>query len=387
MADKRDYYEVLGVQKGASADDLKKAFRSQAKKFHPDANPGDKQAEEKFKELNEAYEVLSDPQKKAAYDQFGHAAVGHGMPGGGPGGATWGGPGAGVDFGDIFGDVFDDFFGGGGRGGRGRGSRGSRAVAGDDLRYDLTLSFEQAAFGTTQEIKIRKLASCEDCGGSGSKPGSGRVTCPQCQGSGQVRMTQGFFSIARTCNRCGGEGEIPGKPCAACSGRGRIEKERSVTVKVPAGVDEGSKLRIRGEGEGGLRGGPPGDLYIFLHVERHPVFERDGDDLHVEVPLPFVTAALGGEIEVPTLAGPVKMKIPAGTQSGKVFRLKEKGMKNPGHAGTGDQMVRVVVETPVNLSGKQKRLLEEFQSLSEERNQPIFADFWGKVRDLLSRKR
>jgi molecular chaperone DnaJ len=379
----RDYYEILGASKNASPDELKKAFRSMAKKHHPDANPGDKHAEEKFKELNEAYEVLSDPQKKAAYDQFGHAGVAQGGPGGPGGQAQWGGGGAaGVDFGDIFGDVFDDFFGGrgGGRGGA------SRARAGSDLRYDLTLSFEQAAFGTTQDVKIRKMSACSTCNGSGAKPGSGHTTCSQCRGTGQVRVSQGFFSIARTCNRCGGEGEIPGKPCADCGGKGRLEKERTVTVKVPAGVDEGSRLRIRNEGEAGVKGGPSGDLYIFLHVGKHSFFERDGDDLHCEVPITFVQAALGCDVEVPTMTGTVKMKIPAGTQSGKVFRLREKGLKNPGHDGVGDQLVMVTVETPVNLNGKQKKVLEEFQSLSEDKNQPLLTGFWRKVQDLFAKR-
>jgi len=382
----------LGVQKNSSPDEVKKAFRTLAKKYHPDANPGSKDTEEKFKEINEAYEILSDPQKKAAYDQFGHAGVGPGAPGG-PGGYTsWGGQGAGagagVDFGDIFGDVFEDFFGGQGRRRGGRGAGGaSRAQAGDDLRYDLTLSFEQAAFGTSQEIRVKKLAGCEACNSTGAKPGSGHVTCTVCNGSGQIRINQGFFSVARTCNKCAGEGTIPGKPCPDCGGRGRVEKERVVMVKVPPGVDEGSRLRIRGEGEAGLKGGPAGDLYIFLHVEHHPFFQRDGDDLLCEVPLTFVQAALGCEVEVPTLTGPVKMKVPSGTQSGKIFRLKGKGLKNPGHDDLGDELVTVLVEVPVNLNSKQKKILEDFQALSEDRNQPLLADFWRKVRDFLAQKR
>jgi molecular chaperone DnaJ len=384
MASKKDYYELLGVSRGASADDLKKAYRNMAKKYHPDANPNNKEAEEKFKEINEAYEALSDPQKKAAYDQFGHAGVGAGGPGGfGGGGFRPQDFGNAADFEDIFGDVFSNFFGGAGRPGRVR----NQAQEGDDLRYDLNLTFEEAAFGTTQEVKIKKLATCDSCHGSGAKPGSGRVVCTTCKGTGQVRASQGFFTIARTCNRCGGQGEMPGSPCTTCRGHGRVEKERTISVKVPAGVDEGSRLRLRGEGEAGLNGGPAGDLYVFLHVEAHDFFEREGSDLNCEIPISFVQAALGTETEVPTLEGPVKMKIPAGTQSGKVFRLREKGLKNPQDSSVGDLLVTVIVEIPTDLNSKQKKMLEEFEALSNENNTPEISKFMHKMKNLFARKK
>ena len=387
MASKRDYYEVLGVQRGASAEDIKKAFRNLAKKYHPDANPNNKEAEDNFKEINEAYEVLSDSQKKAAYDQFGHAGVGAGGPGGfGGGGFRPQDFGNAADFEDIFGDVFSNFFGGGGGGMRGGRAR-NQAQEGDDLRYDLNLTFEEAAFGTAKDIKVRKLATCESCHGSGAKPGSGRVVCPTCKGTGQIRSTQGFFTIARTCTRCGGQGEMPGSPCPACKGHGRVERERTISVKVPAGVDEGSRLRLRGEGEAGLNGGPAGDLYVFLHVEAHDFFKRDGSDLHCEIPISFPQAGLGFELEVPTLEGTVKMKIPAGTQSGKVFRLREKGLKNPQQEGIGDLLVTVTVETPTDLNSKQKKILEEFAALSEEGNTPQIAKFMNKMKNLFARKK
>ncbi len=388
MASKKDYYDLLGVAKGASTDDLKKAYRTMAKKHHPDANPNNKDAEEKFKEINEAYEVLSDPQKKAAYDQFGHAGVGAGGPGGfggGAGGFRPGSPGNAADFEDIFGDVFSNFFGGApaGRGGRPR----SQAQEGDDLRFDLNLTFEEAAFGISKEIKVRKLSTCETCHGSGAKAGSGRVVCTVCKGSGQVRQSQGFFTIARTCARCGGQGEMPGSPCPTCHGQGRLEKERVISVKVPPGVDEGSRLRVRGEGEAGLNGGPAGDLYVFLHVEAHDFFERDGNNLHCEIPISFVQAALGTEIEVPTLESPVKMKVPSGTQSGKIFRLREKGMKDPQSSGVGDLLVTVTVETPTDLNSKQKKMLEDFQAISAENNTPEISKFMNKMKNLFARKK
>lgn len=386
MANKKDYYDLLGVSKTASAEDLKKAYRAMAKKYHPDANPNNKEAEEKFKEINEAYEVLSDSQKKTAYDQFGHAGVGAGGPGGfGGGGFRPQDFGNAADFEDIFGDVFSNFFGGNqqGRDGRGR----TQAQEGDDLRFDLNLSFEEAAFGTTKEIKVQKLSTCEACHGSGAKPGSGRVVCPTCKGNGQVRSTQGFFTIARTCTRCGGQGEMPGSPCPTCHGHGRMEKEKEISVKVPPGVDEGSRLRLRGEGEAGLNGGVAGDLYVFLHVEAHDFFKREGSDLHCEIPISFVQASLGTEIEVPTLEGPVKIKIPAGTQSGKVFRLKEKGLKSPQSSDVGDLLVAVTVETPTNLNSKQKKLLEEFEVLSNENNSPQMSKFMSRMKNLFARKK
>ncbi len=382
MASKRDYYDVLGVGKGASADEIKKAYRRLAIEHHPDRGGN----EEKFKEINEAYEVLSDPQKKTAYDQFGHAGVGAGGPGGfGGGGFRPQDFGNAADFEDIFGDVFSNFFTGGAAGGRGRAR--SQAQEGDDLRYDLHLTFEEAAFGTSKEIKVQKLSTCETCHGSGAKPGSGRVVCTTCKGTGQIRASQGFFTIARTCTRCGGQGEMPGSPCTTCKGNGRVEKEKVISVKVPAGVDEGSRLRLRGEGEAGVNGGPAGDLYVFLHVEAHDFFERDGSDLHCKVPISFVQAALGTEVEVPTLTGPVKMKVPAGTQSGKVFRLREKGMKNPQTEDTGDLMATVVVETPTDLNSKQKKLLEEFQAMTQENNTPQMTKFLHQVKNLFARKK
>ena len=258
---------------------------------------------------------------------------------------------------------------------------------GDDLRADINLTFEQAAFGTSQEIKVRKLVTCDTCHGSGAKAGSGRVVCTTCKGSGQVRVSQGFFTIARTCTRCGGQGEMPGSPCPTCRGQGRVEKERTISVKVPPGVDEGSRLRLRGEGEAGLNGGPAGDLYVFIHVEAHDFFQREGSDLHCEIPVSFVHAALGTEIEVPTLEGPVKMKVPAGTQSGKLFRLKEKGLKDPQSSGIGDLLVTVIVETPKDLDARQKKLLEEFEALSKENNTPEISKFMHKMKNLFTRKK
>jgi molecular chaperone DnaJ len=385
MASKKDYYELLGVSKGATADELKKAYRTMAKKYHPDANPNNKEAEEKFKEINEAYEVLSDTQKKAAYDQFGHAGVGMGGPH--PGAGYGGGfraqdfNGA-ADFEDIFGDVFSNFFGA-----EGRGRTRNQAQEGDDLRHDLTLAFEEAAFGTSKEVKIRKLMTCDTCHGSGAKAGSGRVVCNQCKGIGQVRQSQGFFAIARTCPKCGGQGEMPGSPCPTCHGQGRVEKERTVSVKVPAGVDEGSRLRLRGEGEAGLNGGPTGDLYIFLHVQDHEFFQRDGADLHCTIPISFVQAALGAEIEVPTLEGSVNMKVPAGTQSGKIFRLREKGLRTPHSDEVGDLLVVINVETPLDLNSKQKKILEEFAAATTETNTPQMAKFLSKMKNLFTRKK
>jgi molecular chaperone DnaJ len=386
MATQKDYYELLGVSRSASADELKKAYRTLAKKYHPDTNPNNKDAEEKFKEINSAYEVLSDTQKRTAYDQFGHAGVGVGS--GGPGG--YGGGfrpqdfGNAADFEDIFGDVFSNFFGGGPR--RGARSR-SQVQEGDDLRYDLNLSFEEAAFGTTKEVKMHKLETCDSCHGSGAKAGSGRVVCSTCKGTGQIRTSQGFFTIARTCGRCGGQGETPGSPCSACQGNGRLDKEKVLSVKVPAGVDEGSRLRLRGEGEAGLNGGPSGDLYVFLHVDAHDFFKREGSDLYCEIPASFAQAALGCEIEVPTLEGPVKMKVPSGTPSGKVFRLREKGLKNPQSAKVGDLLVTVTVEIPKDLNSRQKKLLEEFEALASEDNHPEISKFLQKMKSFFTRKK
>lgn len=348
---KRDYYEVLGVQKDADAAELKKAYRRVAMKFHPDRNPDDPKAEEKFKEANEAYEVLSDDNKRAAYDRFGHAGVdGQGGMGGGAGGAGFG------NFSDIFGDVFGDIFGGGGRSGRGGPARGS------DLRYNLELSLEDAVKGTSVQIKVPTLVSCKTCDGSGAKAGSKPVTCTTCGGHGQVRMQQGFFSVQQTCPTCRGRGTIISDPCRSCNGQGRVEETKTLQVKVPAGVDTGDRIRLSGEGEAGTDGGPSGDLYVQVHVREHHIFKRDGADLYCEVPIDFVDAALGGELEVPTLDGRVKLKVPAETQTGKLFKLRGKGVTPVRGGGVGDLLCRVVVETPVGLTSKQKDLLKEFQA-------------------------
>ncbi len=346
---KRDYYEVLGVSKDVDAAELKKAYRRVAMKFHPDRNPDDPSAEEKFKEANEAYEILSDENKRASYDRFGHAGV-DGQAGGGGGGFSGGG-----SFSDIFGDVFGDIFGGG-RGGRGGPARGS------DLRYNLELNLEDAVKGTSVQIKVPTLVSCKTCDGSGAKAGSKPVTCTTCGGHGQVRMQQGFFSVQQTCPTCRGRGTIIADPCRACNGQGRVEETKTLQVKVPAGVDTGDRIRLSGEGEAGDAGGPPGDLYVQVHVREHAIFKRDGADLYCEVPIDFVDAALGGELEVPTLDGRVKLKVPAETQTGKLFKLKGKGVTPVRGGGVGDLLCRVVVETPVNLTSKQKDLLREFQN-------------------------
>lgn len=367
---KRDYYEVLGVHKNASDTEIKKAFRKQAMQHHPDRNPDNQEAAEKFKEASEAYEVLSDAQKRAKYDQFGHAAF-EGM-GGGPGGF------GGQDFSDIFGDIFGDFFGGAAGHGRARASRGA------DLRYNMTVSFEDAAFGTETSIKIPKTEPCPTCSGTGSKPGTQPKTCPQCRGTGQTQFRQGFFSISRTCNACRGEGRIITDPCTECRGRKYIEREKTLSVKIPAGVETGSRLRLTGEGEPGMMGGPPGDLYIVIGVREHPIFVREGDDIHCEVPISFVTAALGGEIEVPTLVEKATLKIPAGAQTGKVFRLKGKGIANVRGYGIGDELVTVLVETPTNLTARQKELLAEFAKLSGEDAHPMSKGFFDKVKGLFN---
>ncbi|GAB2188695.1 molecular chaperone DnaJ [Sessilibacter sp. MAH2] len=346
---KRDYYEILGVDKSVSEKDLKKAYRRVAMKYHPDRNPDDAAAEDKFKEASEAYEVLSDAQKRAAYDQYGHAGVDNSAGGAGGGYSN---------FSDIFGDVFGDIFGGG-RGGRGGPARGS------DLRYTLDLDLEDAVRGTTVKIKVPTLVSCSTCDGSGAKKGSSPKTCTTCGGHGQVRMQQGFFSVQQTCPNCRGSGKIISDPCNSCHGQGRVEETKTLSVKVPAGVDSGDRIRLAGEGEAGADGGPSGDLYVQMSIRQHPIFEREGNNLYCEVPIGFVDAALGGEIEVPTLDGRVKLKIPEGTQTGKLFRLRGKGVVPVRGGATGDLMCRVLVETPVNLSSKQKELLREFQGLVE----------------------
>ena len=346
---KQDYYETLGVARNASEADLKKAYRRLAMKFHPDRNPDDKAAEERFKSAKEAYEVLSDAQKRAAYDQFGHAGVSAGAAGAGAGGFR------GANFSDIFDDVFGDIFGGA------RGAR-SNVFRGADLRYDLDLNLEDAVHGTSVKIKVPTLVECTSCHGSGAKKGSSPTNCPTCGGQGQVRMQQGFFSIQQTCPRCRGVGKIITDPCGTCHGKGRVQEQKTLSVKVPAGVDTGDRIRLSGEGEPGENGGPPGDLYVQVRVRPHPIFKREGADLYCEMPISFVTAALGGELDVPTLEGRVKLKIPAETQSGKLFRLRSKGVISLHDGSRGDLLCRVSVETPVNLSDKQRDLLRELES-------------------------
>jgi molecular chaperone DnaJ len=353
---KRDYYEVLGVQKNASEAEIKKAYRRLAMKFHPDRNTGDKStdAESSFKEAKEAYEVLSDAQKRAAYDQFGHAGVDPSMGGaGGPGGFGAGG----ASFSDIFGDVFGDIFGGG-RGGPG----GPRVQRGTDLRYNLELNLEDAVAGTSVKIKVPTWAKCTSCGGTGAKKGSSPKTCSTCHGAGQVRMQQGFFSVQQTCPTCHGKGSVIDDPCNVCHGHGRIQETKTLSVKVPPGVDTGDRIRLAGEGEAGENGGPPGDLYVQVNVRQHPIFERDDSHLYCEMPISFTTAALGGETEVPTLAGKVKLKIPEGTQTGKMFRMRGKGVKPVRGGPQGDLICRVVVETPVKLTNEQRRLIQELDT-------------------------
>jgi molecular chaperone DnaJ len=359
MADKKDYYETLGVARNATEAEIKKAYRRLAMKHHPDRNPDDKTAEEKFKNIQAAYEVLSDERKRAAYDQFGHAGVDQsaGMGGAGPGGFNQGG------FGDIFDSVFGDIFGGA-AGGRGRG--GPRVFRGADLRYDLDLKLEEAVAGTEIKIRVPKLVVCHECHGSGAKKGSTPVTCPTCGGQGQVRMQQGIFSLQQTCPQCRGSGKIVKDPCTVCNGQGRVRDTKTISVKIPAGVDVGDRIRLTGEGEAGENGGPPGDLYVHVNVLPHPIFERDGTNLHCDVPISFAMATLGGEIEVPTLDGRVKLKIPPETQSGKLFRLRGKGVRSVRTSSKGDLLCRVMVETPVNLTRHQKELLREFDKAMDE---------------------
>ncbi len=347
---KRDYYQVLDVQKNASEDELKKAYRRLAMKYHPDRNPGDKQAEDRFKEAKEAYEVLSEPQKRAAYDQFGHAGVEAAMGGGGGGG--FGGFGG---FGDI-GDIFESVFGGGFRSGGNRG-----AFRGSDLRYDLTLSLEEVVAGTEVKIRLPTQVVCSTCDGSGAKAGTSPTTCRRCGGHGQVRITQGFFSVQQTCPTCRGTGKIIPEPCRACHGNGRVQEHKTLSVKIPLGVDSGDRIRLSGEGEAGNNGGPPGDLYVQINVRPHPIFTREDNNLFCEVPISIVNAALGGELEAPTLDGRIVLKIPTETQTGKVFRIRGKGVKPVRGGLAGDLHCRIVVETPVNLTPRQKELLKEFE--------------------------
>ena len=364
---KRDYYEVLGVQKGADDKEIKKAYKRLAMKYHPDRTQGDKAMEEKFKEVQEAYEILSDDQKRAAYDNYGHAGVDPNRGGGG-----------GADFNDIFGDVFGDIFGGGRRGGQSRAQRGS------DLRYNLELNLEDAVRGKSVEIKVPTWVSCDVCDGSGAKKGTQAKNCPTCHGAGQVTMRQGFFAVQQTCPTCSGRGKIIPDPCTKCHGDGRVEKTKTLSVKIPAGVDTGDRIRLAGEGEAGQFGAPAGDLYVQVHVKDHPIFVRDGNNLYCDVPISFSTAALGGEIDVPTLDGRVKLKIPAETQTEKMFRLRGKGVQSVRGGGVGDLVCKVVVETPVNLSDKQKDLLRQLDESwggdSEAKHRPKSKGFFDGVK-------
>ena len=371
MAAKRDYYEVLGVNRDASEEDLKKAYRKLAMKWHPDRNPDNPKAEENFKEAKQAYEVLTDAGKRAAYDQYGHAGVDP-QAGMGPGAA-----GAGAGFGDIFSDIFGEIFGGG------RGNR-SNVYRGADLRYNLEISLEEAARGTETKIRIPTMAECETCHGSGAKAGTKPETCPTCAGHGQVRMQQGFFSIQQACPKCHGSGKVIANPCPTCSGSGRVKQYKTLAVKIPSGVDEGDRIRLSGEGEAGVNGGPPGDLYVVIQIKPHTVFQRDHNDLHCEMPISFTTAALGGEIEIPTLDGHAKIKIPAETQSGKVLRLRGKGIKGVRSSTHGDLLCHLVVETPVSLTERQKELLRELETLSGEdsaRHNPRAKSWMNKVKE------
>ena len=376
---KRDFYDVLGVGRDASADELKKAYRSLAKKYHPDQNQGDKEAEQRFKELNEAYDALKDEQSRAAYDQFGHAAFDGGMGGGrGRPGGGMGGFAGGASMSDIFDDLFGEFMGGrrGPRGGDGGRMRGH------DLRYNMEIDLEEAFEGKKAQVRVPSSVACETCNGSGAAPGSSPVTCTTCQGHGKVRASQGFFTIERTCPTCHGRGQTIDKPCTACHGQGRVEKERTLSVNIPAGVEDGTRIRLAGEGEAGMRGGPAGDLYIFLSVKPHRLFERDGADLFCRVPISMATAALGGEIEVPTLGGKrVKVKVPEGAQTGRQFRLKAKGMPVVNSRETGDLYIQITVETPVSLNKKQKELLKEFETASSDSNNPESSGFFAKVKE------
>jgi len=373
---KRDYYEVLGIARDASVDEIKKAYRKLARQYHPDANPDDQNAEAKFKEISEAYVILCDPEKRAGYDRFGHAGV-DGQGFGGFGGFNGG-------FGDLggLGDIFEMFFGGGGR-------RRTGPERGSDIRSDLEITLKEAAFGLEREIKVPRVETCSTCGGSGASVGSKPKTCSACDGTGQVQFAQstpfGRIVQSRTCDRCRGTGQIIEKPCPTCHGAGQIRKTRSIKIKVPPGVDSGSRLRLAGEGEAGARGGPPGDLYVYIHVKPHRIFKREADDLICEIPISFVQAALGDELDVPTLEGDTKLKVPEGTQSGTVFRMKGKGIPHVNGYGRGDQHVRVKVQTPSKLSDKQKDLLKEFARLAGEHQQEAShagdKSFFEKMKD------
>ncbi len=364
MAQKQDYYEILGVSRNASDEEIKKAYRRLAMKCHPDRNPGDKAAEERFKEASEAYQVLSDPERRGQYERFGHRAFEQGA------GFDFSGAG----FEDVFSDIFGDFFGT-----RGRGRARSR---GEDLRYDLEIKFEEAIFGVEKVINVPRLASCASCSGKGTKGGVDRAQCPACRGSGQLRFQQGFFTIAKTCGQCNGQGTVIRDPCRECGGSGVVQKTQGLSIKIPGGVDTGSRLKLRGEGESGRNGGPPGDLYVVITVKEHALFTRQDNHIICEVPISFPQAALGAEIDVPTLHGKIKMKIPHGTQSGSIFRLKGKGAPDLHGSGHGDELVRVLVETPRKLTGRQRELLEEFARSSGEEVNPLAKGFFDKVKEM-----
>jgi molecular chaperone DnaJ len=369
---KRDYYTVLGLARDASEEDIKKSYRKLAMKHHPDRNPDDKSAEDKFKEAKEAYEVLCDARKRAAYDQFGHAGVDPSAGGRGGGPEGFGG------FADAFGDIFGEIFG------QGRGGRGNGVYRGADLRYNLELSLEEAAKGTEVKIRIPTMEECGTCHGNGAKPGTQPKQCPTCNGRGEVRVSQGFFSIQQTCPQCHGTGKVVPEPCPTCNGAGRLKKHKTLSVKIPAGVDQDDRIRLTGEGEAGLNGGPTGDLYVVVNLRPHPMFTREGADLHCEMPISFGTAALGGELEIPTLDGQAAIKVPAETQSGQVFRLKNKGIRPVRGSVQGDLYCHVVVETPVKLTGRQKELLREFESINDQdpgAHSPRAKSFFDKVKD------
>ena len=375
---KRDYYEVLVVTREATEDEIKRSYRKLAVKFHPDKNPDDVHAEEKFKELGEAYDVLMDGNKRAAYDRYGHAAFAQGTAGPGAGGfhdpfdifreVFGGGQGGG-------GGIFETFFGGGAQVDREGRQRGA------DLRYDMQITLEEAAFGVDKEIEVRKLDTCAKCEGKGAEPGSRTINCPTCGGRGQVISSRGFFQVSQTCPRCRGVGQIIEKPCRVCDGEGRVEQTSRIKLKVPAGIAEGSRLRSSRNGEAGVRGGAPGDLYVVIHVKEHPIFQREEDDLYCELPVPFTLAALGGEIAIPTLEGKAKLKVPAGTQSGQVFKLRDKGIMNVNGRDRGDLMARLIVEVPSRLNPEQRQKLEEFASLCGEENTPLHKSFFDRAKE------
>jgi len=370
---KQDYYELLGIGKDADADVLKKAFRKAAMQYHPDRNPGDEAAEKKFKEMGEAYEVLKDPEKRAAYDRYGHAAFEGGMGGGrGQGGA-------GFDFSDVFEEFFGDFMGGGGRRQRG----GAQAGRGSDMRFNMEITLEEAFAGKTDQITVPSSVACKPCGGSGAETGSKPEVCGTCGGHGKVRASQGFFMVERTCPKCHGAGSVILNPCKVCRGAGKVQQEKTLQVKIPQGVDEGTRIRLSAEGEAGSRGGPPGDLYIFLSIKPHPIFKRDSDMLYCQVPIPMSTATLGGQIEVPTIgSGRARIKIPEGTQSGRQFRLRGKGMPELNGGFVGDMIIETSVETPVNLTKRQRELLAEFAAEGGDSVSPRSDGFFTKVKDL-----